>query len=104
LTDYTWEKLKTSIKTHCINFSKRIRRSYNQKIKKIETELNEIEMLHPNKIDMNRKRYLETSLTNLMNEKSKGAQIRSRANWVEKGEKNTSCFFLRKSKANMEYY
>jgi hypothetical protein len=51
-------------------------------------------MLDSNKIDMNRKRYLETSLTNLINEKSKGAQIRSRANWVEKGEKNTS-YFLR---------
>jgi hypothetical protein len=44
-------------------------------------------MLDSNKIDMNRKRYLETSLTNLINEKSKGVQIRSRANWVEKGEK-----------------
>ena len=44
-------------------------------------------------INMNRKRDLESQLSNLYDKKTKGAQIRSRAKWVQEGEKNKN-FFL----------
>ena len=43
-------------------------------------------------INMNKKRDLENHLNNLYDKKSKGAQIRSRAKWVNEGEKNTKYF------------
>lgn len=42
---------------------------------------------------MNRKRELETQLSYLIDKKANGAQIRSRAKWIQEGEKNTN-FFL----------
>lgn len=41
---------------------------------------------------MIRKRNLETQLNELYDRKSKGAQIRSRAKWINEGEKNTKYF------------
>ena len=38
---------------------------------------------------MNLKRNLELELALLLDKKSKGAQIRSRANWIEQGEKKS---------------
>ena len=38
---------------------------------------------------MTRKRSLENELNTLCNNKYKGAKIRSKARWVEEGEKNT---------------
>ena len=48
---------------------------------------------------MNRKRELENQLNELIDTKSKGAQIRLRANWVNEGEKNTK-YFLSLEKKN----
>ena len=45
-------------------------------------------------MNMNRKRNLENELNRLIDNKAKGAQIRSRANWIEQGETNSS-YFLR---------
>ena len=41
---------------------------------------------------MNRKRELEDRLSELYDQKCKGAQIRSRSKWINEGEKNTSYF------------
>ena len=41
---------------------------------------------------MNEKRNLENELNDLINRKAAGAQIRSRANWIENGEKNSAYF------------
>ena len=41
---------------------------------------------------MNKKRDLETQLNELYDKKAKGAQIRSRAKWIDEGEKNTKYF------------
>lgn len=48
---------------------------------------------------MNRKRELETQLSYLIDKKPNGAQIRSRAKWIQEGEKNTN-FFLGLEKKN----
>lgn len=59
----------------------------------IEKEISEIELLPHHLINMNRKRELETQLSYLIDKKANGAQIRSRAKWIQEGEKNTN-FFL----------
>ena len=43
---------------------------------------------------MNKKLKLESELKELINKKAKGAQIRSRAKWIDEGETNTA-FFLK---------
>ena len=83
----SWENLKHAIKSFCVNFSKRLSRSVKEKIKRIEQEIQDIENKDSLLIDMNRKRYLENELSELIDKKTFGAQIRSRANWIEQGEK-----------------
>lgn len=41
---------------------------------------------------MIRKRNLQTQLNELYHKKAKGAQIKSRAKWINEGEKNTKYF------------
>ena len=83
----SWENLKHAIKSFCVNFSKRLSRSVKEKIKRIEQEIQDIENMDSLLIDMNRKRDLENELSELIDKKTFGAQIRSRANWIEQGEK-----------------
>lgn len=45
-----------------------------------------------NIIDTNKKRQLEKELKELIDKKAKGAQIRSRAKWIDEGEINSSYF------------
>lgn len=52
-------------------------------------------------INMNRKRELETELSELINKKAKGAPIRSRANWIENGEKNNAYFLSLEKKRQL---
>ena len=52
-----------------------------------------METLPYSMIDMNKKRDLEPQLNILYDKKATGAQIRSRAKWINEGEKNTK-FFL----------
>lgn len=53
-----------------------------------------MENQHFTEINMIRKKDLENQLDNLYEIKAKGAQIRSRARWLDEGEKNTA-YFLR---------
>ena len=46
-----------------------------------------------NLINMNRKRDLESQQSNVNDKKTKVAQIRSRAKWVQQGEKKISILF-----------
>lgn len=97
----SWDILKRRIKTFCINFSKKLSKSYKSKISSIQKEINIIENLPYENINMNRKRELETELSELINKKAKGAQIRSRANWIENGEKNTAYFLSLEKKRQL---
>jgi hypothetical protein len=56
--------------------------------------MQEIEEKPFNEINMREKISFENELNQLIDNKSKGAQIRSRVKWSEEGEKNTS-YFLR---------
>ena len=76
----SWETLKRNIKIFCIDFSRKTNKSTKKDIAYLQSEIQKIEELQADNIDMNRKRNLENELTKLIDKKTKGAQIRSRAN------------------------
>ena len=88
-----WEQLKQEVKRFSIHYSIKSQKSYKDQIKNIEKEIIEIESLPYLEINMNKKRTLERQLSDLYDRRAKGAQIRSRAKWINEGEKNTK-FFL----------
>ena len=100
-----WERVKLLIKNTSISYSKQKSFTVKQKIKKLEDEIERIETSDSDLIDMNRKRNLEQELDNLYKNKTKGAYVRSKARWMEKGEKNNS-YFLRLEKIHQttNYY
>ena len=81
-----WEYVKSSIKSFCLIFSAKLNKSIKAKNLHIENEIGQIENLRHTDMDMNRKRHLESELNILIENKAKGAQLRSRANWIEQGE------------------
>ena len=95
----TWETLKTKIKDFSISFAKYFHKDINKKILGLEKQISDIENSSSLDINMNKKRELENQLNELIDTKSKGAQICSRANWVNEGEKNTK-YFLSLEKKN----
>ena len=95
----TWETLKIKIKDFSISFAKYYHKDINKKIWGLEKQISDIENSSSLDINMNRKRELENQLNEIIDTKSKGAQIRSRANWVNEGEKNTK-YFLSLEKKN----
>ena len=95
----TWGTLKTKIKDFSISFAKYYHKDINKKILGLEKQISDIENSSSLDINMNRKRELKNLLNELIDTKSKGAQIRSRANWVNEGEKNTK-YFLSLEKKN----
>lgn len=64
------------------------------KIQLIEREIEKIESCDYAQINVKKKRELENESDELYKYKAKGAQIRSRAKWIDEGERNTS-YFLR---------
>jgi hypothetical protein len=79
------------MKNYSQQYSKIVSKSCKRQIKYLENEISTIEK---SDIDMNKKRKLESELKELIDKKAKGAQIRSRANWIDRGETNSS-FFLK---------
>ena len=71
-----------------MRFSRNYHSSIRKRIKDIESEISNIE----ENIDLTRKILLENELNTICNNKYKVAQIRSKARWVEIGEKNTGNF------------
>ena len=64
-----------------------------QNIFTLEKEITDIEDSPSDTIDMVKKKDIEKELSALCNDKFRGAQIRSRAKWIEEGEKNSKYFF-----------
>ena len=86
-----WESLKIKMKNYSQQYSKIVSKSCKRQINYLE---NEISIIEKSDNDMNKKRKLESELKELIDKKAKGAQIRSRANWIDRGETNSS-FFLK---------
>ena len=85
-----WEWFKFSVRQIAINSSKYSSRLKKQKQQEMTSEINNVclkaELSLDEQIKLNN---LQTQLDNMYLEKAKGAFIRSRARWIEQGEKNT---------------
>ena len=96
-----WEMCKIKIKEFTIMYCKKKNYVEKSEVKKIEKDLKEVEQrLHTNwskNIEIQKKSLLN-SLESHYLKKARAAQIRSRVQWIEEGEKNTQ-FFL-----NLEKY
>lgn len=89
-----WEWFKFKIREIAINASKLISRQKKQKQQSLIREINNL--CHKTDLALDQQvksQKLQNQLDNLYLEKAKGAFIRSRARWIEEGEKNTSYFF-----------
>ncbi len=99
---YIWDLIKIKIKEFSIKYCiikkrKRVSRiaEIENRILAIDTELYE----DANNTYLNERCMLKTELDSLLTEKAYGAQVRSRARWIEEGEKSTS-YFLSLEKAH----
>lgn len=99
-----WELFKYECQRFSKHFGKQYSKDQNKAYSDILKELNDI--LHvpaPSTEDNARLHILRENLDQLFQTKAKGAFIRSRARWLEHGEKNSSYFFnLEKKRAELK--
>ena len=106
---YIWELLKCRFKEFSMSYGiEKKRNIVNEKIS-WEKEINEIESKLASFTDTDkiisfkqRREVLKANLENFYVNRAKGYQIRSRAKWIEEGEKSTS-YFLRLEKKHQIY-
>jgi len=89
-----WELFKFKVRQLAVYFSKQVKKNNLNKEKALMTELD----LLLKKVDLTedervRLETIKTQIDQIYINIAKGAFIRSRAKWLEKGEKNTSYFF-----------
>jgi len=89
-----WEWFKFKVKRLAIDTGKFLSRMRKQKQKDLIGEINLLAVNSQISPENTAKfQELQSQLDELYSEKANGAYIRSRARWIEKGEKNSSCFF-----------
>ena len=87
----TWDDLKETIKRTSIKHSIRKAKERREKKDKLTNEINVlIQAQHPEEDQIKKK---EQELKEIMDQEAEGQQIRSRAKWIEKGEKPTRYFY-----------
>lgn len=88
-----WEFLKYKIRQFTISFSKQIKKDLEKKELDIIKQLNVYcNKLNPTEDDKQKILNLQPKLDEMYIQRAQGAFIRSRAKWIEEGEKN--CIFL----------
>ncbi len=88
-----WEYLKFTIRKYSITFSKQLNEERKANETKLVTELLSFySKLNWSVEDKNKIQNLQSQLDVLYLNKAQGAYIRSRAKWIENGEKNTPYF------------
>ena len=91
-----WEMIKVNIKEETINFASKLSRQNKSQISDLQKQLSDIQSLIDNTDDENEllsdKSIIQNDLNVLLDNKSRGAFIRSRAQWHEEGEKCTQYF------------
>ena len=91
-----WDLCKIRIKEYSIKFGINKRREYNNNVSELQDKINKIDrnMVQNmgNKDYIAQRNELKRQLDSLLLLKAKGAQIRSRAEWVEKGERSAAYF------------
>lgn len=95
-----WDNLKIQIRKSCIDFSLREKRLRNRKRSVLTKQLIcAKQAFHNNPSgDTSEIRSLEGALSSLVLQEAEGAKIRSRAQWIEQGEKPTRFFFRLENK------
>ena len=94
--DLLWDMLKREIKDASVQYCKFRSKNKKEEIKKLEKELSNLNNKYSEteNIDLlSGIAEIEKQLEKEYEYKAKGAQIRSKQEWVEKGEKNTAYFF-----------
>ena len=86
-----WDDLKEQVKRISIKHTVRKVRERRAKKDKLSTELNGLRQA--NQPDNEKIRRKENELQQILNQETEGHQIRSRAQWIEQGEKPTSFFY-----------
>lgn len=88
-----WEFLKYKIRMFSMEFSKTYIKIKRQEENELFSELNQYcNKQNHNELDKEILMSLQTKLDNLYLKKAEGAFVRSRAKWIEEGEKNTTYF------------
>ena len=90
-----WEYIKRSVKEFAIKFSVMIARDKNLKENELLERINKIDSRMNrsyNENDRDDRQIAQHELTQIYKEKAKGYQVRSRAKWVEEGEKSSKYF------------
>jgi len=99
-----WDFLKCKIRTVTIDYSIKKSKERKQKEKIISNQLKSLEEQYSYNSDQHLSRKIEQckqELENLYQIKTEGHIIRSRANWVENGERNTN-YFINLEKRNQK--
>ena len=104
-----WEVLKLEIKSFASNYSKIKSMERRNEVMELQNELNALDVqLSKNPAchdTQNKRERLKIKLEVIEQHNSRAAQIRSRAKWVEEGEKNTKYFLnLEKTRANSKIF
>lgn len=88
-----WEYLKYKVRQISISSGKLLSRNSRKKEFEIIKEINSI-CIRPslNETDKQKRILLQSSLDNIYVDKAKGAYIRSRAKWIEEGERSSAYF------------
>ena len=92
-----WDAIKCVIRGHTIKFASNRKRRINAEIRDIETKLQNLQkdMQKPNAdLDtiIENMEVLKHDLKIILNERTRGAIIRSRTKWYKEGEKNSKYF------------
>ena len=92
-----WDNLKTTIRDFCQKYCASKRRSANRTRTSLTKRLISAknDLARGNESRSSEIRDLESSLSSLAVQEAEGAKIRSRAKWIEEGEKPTRYFFRR---------
>lgn len=86
-----WDKVKSEYKRTAISYSVRKQRRQRKQEDNLLKAISDLKKeIRP---DLNKLRLLEQQLTDLVQKRLDGVKIRSRAQWVEDGEKPTKYFF-----------
>lgn len=95
-----WDNLKVRIRQACINFSKRKRSIANSEHAFLTKKLIRLKNLfHSGDVSVVKElNDTDSALSSLILKEAEGAKIRSRAQWIEEGEKPTRFFFRLESK------
>ena len=93
---WKWETIKLAIRSKSIQFASRKKRSKDNIVAALNNRLQKLEQkMDSNPSQETEKNIKETQedLDTFMAEKTRGAMIRSRARWVEEGERSTKYFY-----------